>query len=68
MVPAIEIMTEQEKTQLFQQYSITEDAQMPEISRYDPQALAMCVRPGEVCKISRKSPTSLSTTYYRVCV
>jgi len=68
LVPAIEIMTDQEKTQLFQQYSITEDAQMPEISRYDPQALAMCVRPGEVCKISRKSPTSLNTTYYRVCV
>ena len=68
LVPHMDILTTIEKEQLFQQYNISDTSQMPEISRYDPQALVMCVRPGEVCKITRKSPTSMNSTYYRICV
>ena len=45
-----------------------ERLQLPEISRFDPQALVVGIRPGEVCKIDRSSVTALSTEYYRVCV
>lgn len=68
LVPKITILKETEKVELFQKYNITSESQVPEISRYDPQALVMCVRPGQVCKITRYSPTSMNTSYYRICV
>ena len=42
--------------------------QLPEISRFDPQALALCIRPGDVCKFIRNSSTALEYNYYRICV
>ena len=42
--------------------------QLPEISRFDPQALAMCMRPGQVCKFERESSTALFYNYFRICV
>ena len=42
--------------------------QLPEISRFDPQALAMCLRPGQICKFERDSATALKYEYYRICV
>jgi DNA-directed RNA polymerase subunit H (RpoH/RPB5) len=49
-------------------YNVTTVKDMPEISRFDPQAQAICLRPGQVCKFIRNSPTSLETPYYRICV
>lgn len=68
LVPKMKVLNRFEKDDLFRLYNITNESQMPEISRYDPQALALSVRPGQVCKISRKSPTSMNTEYYRICV
>ena len=68
LVPKMQILDKFEQEDLFKQYNITNTSQMPEISRYDPQALVMCMRPGQVCKITRKSPTSINSTYYRICV
>jgi len=68
LVPSMRILSQTESDNLFQQYNISNPSQMPAISRYDPQALVMCMRPGQVCKITRKSPTSLNSTYYRICV
>jgi len=68
LVPMMEIMSKDEKEEFYKQYNVTHDGQLPEISRYDPQALAMCVRPGQLCKFYRKSPTSMTTNYYRLCV
>ena len=42
--------------------------QLPEISRFDPMAMAILLRPGEVAHITRKSPTAQKTEYWRVCV
>ena len=44
------------------------DSQLPEISRYDPVALVIGLRPGEVCKIIRPSPTAITTEYFRLCI
>ena len=68
LVPSMRILSEIENEKLFQQYNIANIEQMPAISRYDPQALIMCMRPGQICEITRKSPTSLTSNYYRICV
>jgi len=42
--------------------------ELPEISRFDPMALAICLRPGQICTFDRKSPTALVTEYFRICL
>ena len=49
-------------------YNIAHSTQFPDISRFDPVALAIGMRPGEVCEIIRPSKTSITGVYYRVCV
>ena len=41
---------------------------LPEISRFDPQALAIALRPGQVAKFTRTSATALTSLYYRICI
>ena len=68
LVPQMFIMDDAEKTELKKELNITDFKQLPEISRFDPQALAMCMRPNDVGQFIRKSVTSLNYNYYRVCV
>jgi DNA-directed RNA polymerase subunit H (RpoH/RPB5) len=68
LVPQMFIMDDAEKTELKKELNITVFKQLPEISRFDPQALAMCMRPNDVGQFIRKSVTSLNYNYYRVCV
>lgn len=68
LVPSARVLSEPETTELFQTYNLKSVAQLPEISRFDPQALAIMLRPGEVCSLERNSATALKTTYYRACV
>jgi DNA-directed RNA polymerase subunit H (RpoH/RPB5) len=49
-------------------YNITDKNQFPDISRFDPVARAIGLRPGQVCHIIRPSKTAIETDYYRVCV
>jgi DNA-directed RNA polymerase subunit H (RpoH/RPB5) len=51
-----------------QQYNLKSFNQLPEISRFDPVALLIELRPGQVCKIERDCITSVNSVYYRVCV
>ena len=62
------LMTEFAKDQVLKKYNITDTKQMPSISRYDPVALAIGLRPGQICKITRSSKTSVTSIYYRYCV
>lgn len=41
---------------------------LPEISRFDPVASSILMRPGQVCRIERTSTTAVNSIYYRVCV
>ena len=68
LVPKCKILSDEEFSNLKATINIKDNSQLPEISRFDPQALAMCIRPGQVCELIRKSLTSLETKYYRVCV
>jgi len=68
LIPSVLILTESETTELKEKYNLKNILQLPEISRFDPLALAICMRPGEVCKITRKSATALNSDFYRVCI
>ena len=68
LVPKCTILGNSEIDELKQKYNIMDTNQLPEISRFDPQALAMCMRPGQVCKFERESATALFYDYYRICV
>lgn len=68
LVPECTILSSTEVEELKKQYNIKELKQLPEISRFDPQALAICLRPGQVCKFRRDSATAMFYDYYRVCV
>jgi DNA-directed RNA polymerase I, II, and III subunit RPABC1 len=68
LVPFMTILSEEEKEQLMKDLNIQDGSQFPEISRFDPQALAVGVRPGQVCSIQRNSVTAMTYNYYRICV
>ena len=62
------ILEEQEEKEVMDKYNLQNKMQLPEISRFDPQALALLMRPGNIGKIERNSVTALSYDYYRICV
>jgi DNA-directed RNA polymerase subunit H (RpoH/RPB5) len=68
LVPNCEILDEAEIKVLKEKFNINNLKQLPEISRFDPQALAMCLRPGQICKFHRYSATALKYNYYRICI
>lgn len=67
-VPEHRILTDKEKKDIQKKYNIVDDSKFPEISRFDPVAIAIGIRPGEVCEIKRSSPNSIKSLYYRICV
>ena len=66
-VPSHTLLTDQQIVDLKIKYSIQLNTELPTISRYDPVASIICMRPTQVCKIIRKSRTSLESEYYRIC-
>lgn len=67
MVPEHRILTNKEKEFIYNKYNIMEDSELPEISRFDPVAKIIGLRPGELCEITRSSKTSITSKYYRLC-
>jgi len=68
-VPKIRVLSTEEIREIKLKYNINmSNYKLPEISRFDPQALVMNVRPGDVCHFKRVSPTALFTDYFRICV
>ena len=68
LVPAIRVLPDKEWLEIKNKYNIKHLAQLPEICRFDPMALAIGMRPGQVCEIQRDSPTALANLYYRACI
>ena len=66
-VPKHVIMNEKEIAEMKHKYNISNDLEIPEISRYDPVAMAIGMRPGDICKIVRSSKTAITSNYYRIC-
>ena len=48
-------------------YNINNDSELPNISRFSSPAMAIGIRPGQICEISRPSKTAINTKFYRIC-
>jgi DNA-directed RNA polymerase subunit H (RpoH/RPB5) len=60
-------LTDEEADEFYKKYNVNE-TQIPEISRFDPVARALCLRPKQICKITRYDKISYKNDYYRICV
>lgn len=68
LVPQAKVLSDKDAEELKTKYNLQSIEKLPEISRFDPQALALCLRPLQVIEIKRKSATAMNYNYYRVCV
>lgn len=68
LIPSVQILNEKEVDELKIKLNLKNIKLLPEISRFDPLALAINMRPGEVAKFIRNSVTALNAPYYRICV
>ena len=68
LVPPHRVISDDERDVIKTKYNITDDIQFPDISRFDPVAQAICLRPGQICEITRPSKTAIQSIYYRLCI
>ena len=66
-VPKHTILNDSEANEMKKRYNIVKNTELPEISRFDPVAQAIGMRPGQLCKIIRPSKTAITADYYRIC-
>jgi len=67
LVPPHYLLTKEEADEIKKKYYISNDIEMPDISRFGPVAQAIGMRPGDMCRITRPSKTSIQTLFYRIC-
>jgi DNA-directed RNA polymerase subunit H len=68
LVPPHRVLSKEETASVMKKYNIDELSQFPEISRFDPVASVIGIKPNEICEIKRPSKTSINAKYYRICV
>jgi DNA-directed RNA polymerase subunit H (RpoH/RPB5) len=68
LVPKHKVLSDIQVAEIKSTYNILDDSQLPEISRFDPVALAIGLRPGQICHITRNSKTAISADYFRICI
>ncbi len=68
LVPPHRVVNESEVLEVMKKYNITNRWQFPDISRFDPVARVIGLRPGQLCHITRPSKTAIEANYYRICV
>ena len=67
LVPPHQVLKDEDVEEIMKYYNITNKRQFPDISRFDPVARIIGLRPGQVCEIIRPSKTSITSKYYRIC-
>jgi len=68
LVPEHRVLNSAEVQAVKDKYNIMDDSQFPDISRFDPVAQVIGIRPGQVCEIIRPSKTAITGFYYRICI
>ena len=68
LVPEHRILKDEEIAVIKKRYNITSNSQFPDISRFDPVAQVIGIRPGQICEIIRPSKTAINGYYYRICI
>ena len=66
-VPKHEIISKQEAEQVLEKYNCN-PTELPLIFVTDPAIMGLGVKPGDMIKITRKSPTAGQSNYYRYVV
>lgn len=67
LVPKHRVLNDEETNTFKQKYNISDNSQIPDISRFSPVAQVIGIRPGQICEITRNSKTAIDTLFYRVC-
>jgi DNA-directed RNA polymerase subunit H len=67
LVPPHRIMSHEEVEEIKRRFNLKLE-ELPRISRFEPVAQAICIKPGQVCEIARSSRNAIVSMYYRVCV
>lgn len=67
LVPKHEVLNPTQDAEFRKRYNVNNDRELPDISRFSSVAMAIGIRPGEICKITRPSKTSINTYFYRIC-
>lgn len=57
-----------EMEQIKKRYNIYDNSNFPNISRFDPVARVLCLRPGQLLLCSRASKSAITSNYYRICI
>jgi DNA-directed RNA polymerase subunit H (RpoH/RPB5) len=68
LVPKHTILSDDDKAAVMKRYNIASEKQMPVISRFEPVAAVLGVRPDQVVHIERPSKTAITSDYWRVCI
>lgn len=68
LVPEHKKLTHTESEEIKKKYNIRNSKELPEISRFDPPAQMLGMRPGDMCHIIRPSKISVVVDNYRICV
>lgn len=68
LVPVHRKLSKAEADEIMKKYNIKSGNQMPQISRFDPPAQAIGLKPGDICHIIRPSKISVNLDSYRICV
>jgi DNA-directed RNA polymerase subunit H (RpoH/RPB5) len=61
------VLNAEEATEVKRIYNITDNKQIPNISRFSPVAQLIGIRPDELCRIYRPSKTAIKAEFYRIC-
>lgn len=67
LVPKHSILSKEQEEPFMKRYNITDVKKLPEISRFDPVATVIGLRPNQICHIIRPSKTAITSDYYRLC-
>ena len=67
-VPIHKRLTSEQAESVRKTYNIRQNSNIPEISRFDPVAQVIGLKPGDLCHIIRPSRTAVEENYYRICI
>jgi DNA-directed RNA polymerase subunit H (RpoH/RPB5) len=68
LVPKHIVLTNEESEEVRRKYNISNNSQVPDISRFSPVSQIIGIRPGDLCRIQRPSKTSIKADFYRICL
>tara|TARA_Y100000768_G_C23943665_1_gene666435 strand:+ start:306 stop:926 length:621 start_codon:yes stop_codon:yes gene_type:complete len=68
LVPKHRILSEDEAINFKKKFNITDDSQIPDISRFSPVSQVIGIRPGQICEITRNSKSAIDSLFWRICI